>query len=383
MHLPRDELRPACFEMYACQCYHHKFVNPAAMTVYMDYMNEVATDIEKNVDYPTVCTHSTIEHSDPLVATEGELNPHSIDFEADEGDLNERAAFEDLPFSEELDLRMMDATGDMDEMRERLRKRLKREKGLVDIIDLITHSFKNLQALVPTITSIPCILHSEIRIAIKILTRIFSTGIDGHETKTDQFEFSDELVEIVNTEILGSANNPSQWIVPISDKRNSEPSESGRVKIGDLLLQGPQVRKLMGKIDVVIKKCIPEEKKNQTLFAVKHYFKAKEILSQHHDYSMADIVMFQAKVEQFMREWVALYGLEGISNYTHMFTSGHDKWFMEEYGNLHHFSQQGFESMNDLVTSFLKKRTQRGGFTSQTNPMPIARWIQRRLIWLC
>jgi hypothetical protein len=26
--------------MYARQCYHHEFVNPAAMEVYTDYMNE-------------------------------------------------------------------------------------------------------------------------------------------------------------------------------------------------------------------------------------------------------------------------------------------------------------------------------------------------------
>jgi hypothetical protein len=163
MHLRRDEWCPEYFERYACQCYHHDFVNPSAMAVYKDYINELAADIEKDVECPTVCAHSTIDHSDPLVATEGELNPHSIDFGPDEGDLNECAAFEDL-LSEELDLRTTDATGDMDEMRERLRERLKREKGLVDIIDLITHSSKNLQALVPTTKSITCILHSEIRI---------------------------------------------------------------------------------------------------------------------------------------------------------------------------------------------------------------------------
>jgi hypothetical protein len=76
MHLPRDEPCPDFFEMYAYQCYHHGFVNPAAMTVYTDYMNELAADIEKGVDYPTVCAHSTIEFTDPLLATEGELNPH-------------------------------------------------------------------------------------------------------------------------------------------------------------------------------------------------------------------------------------------------------------------------------------------------------------------
>jgi hypothetical protein len=143
MHLPRDEPCPECFEMYACQFYHHDFVNPAAMAVYTNYMDELAADIEKDVDYPTVCAHSTIDHSDPLVATEGKLNPHPIYFEPDEGDLNECAASKDL-LSEELNLSMMDATGDIEEIRELLHELLKSEKGLVDIIDLVTHSSKNL-----------------------------------------------------------------------------------------------------------------------------------------------------------------------------------------------------------------------------------------------
>jgi hypothetical protein len=74
---------------------------------------------------------------------------------------------------------------------------------------------------------------------------------------------------------LGSTTNPSQWIVPINDKRKSEPSESGRVKISDLRLQGPQVRKFMGNVDFVIKKGIPEANQNQRLSAVKNYLKAE------------------------------------------------------------------------------------------------------------
>jgi hypothetical protein len=38
MNLPQDDPCLGCFEMYAHQCYHHAFVNPASMAVYMDYM---------------------------------------------------------------------------------------------------------------------------------------------------------------------------------------------------------------------------------------------------------------------------------------------------------------------------------------------------------
>jgi hypothetical protein len=85
--------------------------------------------------------------------------------------------------STELELRQLDAGSDRDKMRERLRERLERDKGLEEIVDLINHSSKNLKALVPTTKSIPRILHSEIRITINILTMIFSTGIDTPEIK--------------------------------------------------------------------------------------------------------------------------------------------------------------------------------------------------------
>jgi hypothetical protein len=49
-----------------------------------------------------------------------------------------------------------------------------------------------------------------------MLTMIFSTGIDAPETKASQVDVCEELADIVNHEILGSARNPSQWQVPVS-----------------------------------------------------------------------------------------------------------------------------------------------------------------------
>jgi hypothetical protein len=145
----------------------------------------------------TILDHSTITHSDPLVATEGFMTPHSIDFMSDEDDDSEGAAFDNLLLTE-LELRQLDAGGDRDEMRDRLREFLEREKGLEDFFYLINHSSKNLKALFPTTKSIPCILHSEIRFSIKILKMIFSTGIDTPETKVAPVDFCEELADIVN-----------------------------------------------------------------------------------------------------------------------------------------------------------------------------------------
>jgi hypothetical protein len=77
------------------------------MDVYTDHRDKLELDLEKDVDYATVFVHSTIAHSDPLVATEGCLNPHSINFQPSIDDENECATLEDL-LSEELELRIMD-----------------------------------------------------------------------------------------------------------------------------------------------------------------------------------------------------------------------------------------------------------------------------------
>jgi hypothetical protein len=189
------------------------------------------------------------------------------------------------------------------------------------------------------------------------------------------------MADIVNHEIIGSATNPSQWQVPVSDKAKKDVEDAGRIEIGDLRLQGPQARKFIKIFNLVILKFIPEENYALTLSTVWNYITAEDILIQHHYYTDEDIEQFQSEVDHFMRGWVDLYGLAALSNYIHMFTSGHFMWFMEEYWNLHQLSQQGYEIMNALVTSFFFRRTQRGGFTATNNPksklLPIARWLQR------
>jgi hypothetical protein len=111
-------------------------------------------DLKKDVYLATILAHSTIDHLNPLVATEGCMNPHSIDFMTDENDDKEGGDFDDL-ISTELELRQLDAGGDRYEMRERLRERSEREKGLEDFFDLINQSSKNLKALVPTARQSP------------------------------------------------------------------------------------------------------------------------------------------------------------------------------------------------------------------------------------
>jgi hypothetical protein len=87
-----------------------------------------------------------------------------------------------------------------------------------------------------------------------------------------------------------------------------------------------------------------------------------------------------------MCKWVELYGKDGMLNYNHMFYCGHLLKYMRKYKCLHRFSHQGWEHWNASVTSFFFKRTQIGGFVvdgiDKSKLWPIARWLQRRLMWI-
>jgi hypothetical protein len=81
------------------------------MDVYTDDKGELEANLEKCGDLATILAHSTTTHADPLVATEGCLNHHSIDFMSEEDDDSEGTDFDDLPTTE-LELRQLDAGGD-------------------------------------------------------------------------------------------------------------------------------------------------------------------------------------------------------------------------------------------------------------------------------
>ena len=78
---------------------------------------------------------------------------------------------------------------------------------------------------------------------------------------------------------------------------------------------------------------------------------------------------------------------EGITNYLHMIGSGHIADYLYKWKNLYRFSQQGWEAMNSLIKTFFFRRTSHGGGvkgkSKKSRLIPIARWLQRRLIFLC
>ena len=71
-----------------------------------------------------------------------------------------------------------------------------------------------------------------------------------------------------------------------------------------------------------------------------------------------------------------------------MMSSGHLSVYLKKWKNLYRHSQQGWEAFNSLLKTFYFRRTQRGGVSNagrgrKSRLLPVGRWLQRRVIWLC
>ena len=66
-----------------------------------------------------------------------------------------------------------------------------------------------------------------------------------------------------------------------------------------------------------------------------------------------------------------------------MLAARHVAEYVFEWGNLHEHSQQGWKVLNALVKSFIFWITPHEDGLKKSRLKPIARWLQRRAIWLC
>jgi hypothetical protein len=69
-----------------------------------------------------------------------------------------------------------------------------------------------------------------------------------------------------------------------------------------------------------------------------------------------------------------------------MLGSGQVMYFMKKYGCLYLYSQQGWESLNNTIQTFIHQNSQRGGFGSgehkqKSYNFPLVRMVVRNLLW--
>ena len=129
--------------------------------------------------------------------------------------------------------------------------------------------------------------------------------------------------------------------------------------------------------------CLPEAEEEQKIkwkTAIDHYSWSMVILRKKEGtYTAEELKQYKINVPIWGNLWIELHGDKGMTNYTHMKITFHVHEFMEEWGNLYKYSQQGWESLNSLIKCFFFLRTNKGGgkHDERSRLVPIARLFQR------
>jgi hypothetical protein len=258
-------------------------------------------------------------------------------------------------------------------------------------IEELEHGRQRNGALFLLLQAIPCILHMENRVGIKVITMLLIRGLSNvkegilyaeHKSMNKRIEmYIEDVTNIVSTKILGDEDGPAQWNFPY----NPETKE-----IAALCIENGKMRTVLLKLELIVdvsfvgniaeadqadpirwKACLPLIRS------------AMQKVRSRKEFTNDMISSFQQDVDGFFR-----YGhcmAEGVTT-TFILGSAH-LVYLHEWKNLYRHSQQGWEALNKLIKTFYYRRTQRGGASNQgkgskSKLLPIARWLQRRAIWL-
>lgn len=119
----------------------------------------------------------------------------------------------------------------------------------------------------------------------------------------------------MNKNILGSELSPAHWKCPTAAKGK---------EIGTITMDNGKTRKIIDSLELLIDASIVDNaEKTQWKECIPFYRSAVTRLRPKEDFDTEAIVRFQQDADKFFQTWVTLHGIEGITNYIHMLSSGH------------------------------------------------------------
>jgi hypothetical protein len=368
------------------KCYHHRMMTDESLAQGRLELEQLTAALSGNLALIDEGTKMQLDDVD-TVTPASDRNPRSIHHIPETA--AERVQFGIL-LSDELILRDMSPLGTLTVKRDSLSKALVAEGKIRLLLTELAHGTASEGAMFLLIQAIPCILHLENRVGIKILTMLFIEGLSNAKegklyldvpAEGPRIEmFFKRVATIVNKQVLGTANNSAEWQCATDDKMK---------EIGTIQMDNMRTRRIMAQLELLVEECIVDEPdKIKWLACIPKFRDGMIKLRSRADFDDTAIFSFQKDMDEFFHLWVELWGLEGCTNYIHMLSSGHLSVYLQKWKNLYRHSQQGWEAFNSLLKTFYFRRTQRGGSSNaghgrKSRLLPIGRWLQRRVIWLC
>lgn len=374
-------------------CYHRDMMTPeflASQKAQLEQLQVVDAFLQEMDLLKSKCKFNWDRDPAPAMAVPGQLsNPDSIHFDYGlNRDKPEHRVFVSN-VANDLIQRGIRPSGTLEERVEVLRGCLTQEFSYLSLQQAIAHDEIGRQnASVLLIDNLPCLLHLENRVGIKIVTCILRAGlqnaIDAKGLIYDQVtskwqrikQFLDRANAVFKKKLFGTPQKQCRWNIPYEDDKEC---------IGVLSFGNQRARKAINGIKSLVEVCVPlEDDQVRWVDCIGEYSAAMEIARSKEDLDDQQIHSFQRHVDDFFQEWLKIMkGKEGVTNYIHMLASGHVAEYMFEYRNLYLHSQQGWEAMNSIVKSVYFRRTNRGGGRGdRSRLLGLVRWLQRRMLWL-
>ena len=212
----------------------------------------------------------------------------------------------------------------------------------------------NLEAcLIALLHKVPCILHRENRVGIKLLTMLLLEGFSNAQlgyifsqirSEMDRIKaFAERVQEIFNTYILGDEDGPAQWTLSMTDDGKN---------VGMICLDNNHIRKVIDQFEILVDVAVRDDARIQKYnYCIPQYRSGMELLRQCSEYSDDEIKVYQEYMDNWYQVWMQLHGLEGCTNYTHLLSSGHIAEYMFKWRNMYRFSQQGWENFNHVFST--------------------------------
>ena len=208
---------------------------------------------------------------------------------------------------------------------------------------------------------------------------ILRSGFDRHNGP--KMGFISDVQHCIQRLVLGTETKPSQWKLKYSQPTN-EPVQLENVQFRNQVGRG-----FMKKIDTLIEYAITDEAlRIKLVHAISLYMQGMCILTLHRLLEEEEKELFQDYMDDFFEEWIAIYGIDGMSNYMHMLGSGHMLYFLQKYNCLYLYSQQGWEALNNRIQAYIHQNSGRGGRNTGVNGgqsyiFPLVRFVLRDLLW--
>ena len=190
-----------------------------------------------------------------------------------------------------------------------------------------------------------------------------------------------DVERLINYETLGDEFSPSQWRFPL--QQDESPKREGELKSNN-----NASRKLLTNSVKLIEISITDnDRKQLCMSCTNNMLPSLTLLRKKTDFTDDDIKKIQELFDEFFQRWVQLWGEKSITNYTHIYQSGHISELLFHWRNLYKHSQQGWEALNGAIKIFFFRRTNRGGHAGKhgrkSKLKAISRWLQRRLTFMC